>query len=570
MNQPQPPPQPKLKLKIGGLPNASITGAMTPSTTTPAGSPPPQTPGGSSTRIKLVARRPSGMTPATTPAPSDAGASFSMPPPAAPPTGAGAAAPKAAKAPKAPKVKIPKPTKTSPKKRPKPTDDDDDDDVPLANGTSKEPAKKKPKIMILKTPKGPPPKGPPKKPVLKVKYVGKTPYRPPGAAYDSEAEDRELDPQIEEQFLLRMMEGEHLNYLREQVQNKNIGTPKSQGGPDFSLKFIDEQGRRAVLSIQGQLYAAVLLDLPTITEGMKSWDKKAMVKSADICQMMLVFAKVNDEEEAKTVPLPKAVEHGHRWPHGITPPMHDARKRRFRKRLSKLEIQNKEAEVERLLALDREAISTNFEFIDEQPALPNDEESGDEYEEEDEDADAEGEIEDYFGDAEADQEVQDQEDEDAALEAEMMDMFNEEDEEEPAEPTDQATPAVGGTDAVTPATANTGTPMAPTDDSGTEAAAAVDAAAAAAEQEESLDDDEDDDEDADDDDMDGDGDEDRHDEVAGVRNQIASLKKQLADYEEQLSKMTSNIMKKRIEASIKNIKSEIKLKQSAIGEEDDD
>ncbi|KAM7209338.1 transcription initiation factor TFIID subunit 7 [Naviculisporaceae sp. PSN 640] len=561
MEQPQPPT--KLKLKMPNLPSASIASAgATPSrTTTPAGSPPPQTPGG--TKIKLV-RKPTGLTPGPTTESGDGAAPSAMAPPPAPSAANGATT---AQGPKVvPKVKIAKPTKTSPKKRAKPADDDDDD-VPLANGTSKEPQKKKPKIMVIKTPSGSKPaKSKPPTTIVKVKPIGKTPTRPTGICYDTEAEDKELDPVIEDQFILRMMEGEHLAYLREHVEKKTIGVHKSQGGPDFSLKFLDEQGRRAVLTIQGQLYAAILLDLPTITEGMKSWDKKAMIKSADICQMMLVFAKVKDEEEAKTVPLPKAVEHGHRWPHGITPPMHDARKRRFRKRLSKLEVQNKEAEVERLLALDKEAVSTKFEFIDNQPTLTAGDESGEEYEEEEEeDADADGEVEDYFGDAEGEQEMPDQSFDDDALEAEFMDAFGE---EEPIEAADQPTPGVGGvTDAVTPATAHTGTPAAQTEDSGTEAAGGAGAAPEQGAQDESGDEDDDDE---DDDDMDGDGDDDRHDEKAGVRAEIAILKKELAEKEESLTKVTSSILRSRLQTTIKNYKAEIKLKQSSIGEADDD
>ncbi len=120
-----------------------------------------------------------------------------------------------------------------------------------------------------------------------------------------------------------------------------------------------------MITVQNQAYAAILLDLPTITEGTKTWDKKSFVKAADIRQMLLVFARVANEQEAKSAPLPATVDQGLRWPHGLTPPMHDCRNRRFRKRLSKLEIQNKEAEVERLLAADRNAVNTRFEFVDE-------------------------------------------------------------------------------------------------------------------------------------------------------------------------------------------------------------
>ncbi len=442
--------------------------------------------------------------------------------------------------------------------------EESDEDRPLANGksgvASGEPAVKKTKLVIkpggLTTPRV-------KLPTVKVKPVGKIPTRPLGEGYDSEAEDREVDPVIEEQFLLRMMPGEHCEYLRQAIAEKRIGLNRAQGGADVTTKFLDEEGRRAVFIIQGQLYAAILLDLPTITEGMKTWDKKAMVKSADICQMLLVFAKVKGEEEAKNAPLPKAVEHGHRWPHGITPPMHDARNRRFRKRLSKLEIQNKEAEVERLLAADKDAVRTKFEFVDERQTQATIQESENEYDDEDAEADADGEVDDYFGNTQDQMDEGDLFDEeevdDAMLEAEFMDAV-----ETPINPTDPVTPAAIGTDVATPVTANTGTPAAQTEDSGAEADGA---------DEESVDDEEDEDDGDDDegDDMDDDGgDENRHDEVAGVKNEIAALRKQLAQYEQQYASSQLPMMRKRIEAMIKNVKSEIKLKQSAIGEVDED
>lgn len=116
-----------------------------------------------------------------------------------------------------------------------------------------------------------------RQPTLKVKPVGRIPQKPLGEGYDSEAEDREVDPVIEEQFLFRMMPGEHCDYLRTAVQAKQVGIPRSQGGADFQIKWLDDEGRRAMVTVKGQLYAAILLDLPTITEGMKTWDKKAMV-----------------------------------------------------------------------------------------------------------------------------------------------------------------------------------------------------------------------------------------------------------------------------------------------------
>ncbi|KAK0630135.1 TAFII55 protein conserved region-domain-containing protein [Bombardia bombarda] len=505
-------------------------------------SPTPQTPSGGPLKIKLLARKSLPSTPAdTTP-------QNYFPRPSPHPTGEGG--PATPGIPKITKIKAGKPGKPPTKKRIK-MEDDDDDEVPLANGTSQEPKRKKPKITLIKTPNVTKP------PTLKVKKSGNVPLRPLGEGYDSEAEDRELDPVIEEQFLFRMMPGEHCDYLSKAIKEKKVGIPPSQGGADVQFKFLDEDGRRVMFTIQGQPYAAILLDLPTITEGMKTWDKKAMVKSADICQMILVFAKVRNEEEARNAPLPKPVDHGHRWPHGITPPMHDARNRRFRKRLSKLEIQNKEAEVDRLLAADKDAVHSKFEFVDDSvPVAPvgtAPAESGEEGEEEDGEADGEGEM-DYFGDAEADQHDDSALYDDAALEAEFMTAM-----ETPAETTDVATPAFGG-DAVTPGTANTGTPAAQTEDEGQ--AAESDSGESESESENSGNDGE----------VDGDdnGDDGRHDNVASIRNEIAAYKKKLAGLEEQYAKMVQPMMKKRLMDQITGIKAELSLKMSSIGEADED
>lgn len=506
-------------------PNSSFQHATSPTPPTPSQGPP---------KIRLVSKsQPS------TPADAHPPATISRPGAITAATGPGAVPatpkhtqPKAARAPK-----------SSAKKRPRDGADDDGGDTPRANGGHQA---KRTKITLKPTTPGLV-----RQPTLKVKPVGRVPQKPLGEGYDSEAEDRELDPVIEEQLLFRMMVGaEHCDFLRTSIQAKMIGVPKAQGGADFSIKMLDDEGRRAAVTIKGQLYAGIVLDLPTITEGMKTWDKKAMVKSSDICQMMLVFAEVRSEDEAKTAPLPDAVEHGHRWPHGITPPMHDARNRRFRKRLSKLEIKNKEAEVDRLLASDREAITVRTEWIDNK--LPeggeDDEEEEDEYEE-----DAEGEADDYFGDADAEQQLEEEEEfsdvDDAALEAEFLETV-----ETPA--MDFATPAGGlGT---TPGTGAGTTPAAQPDEEAS-------GAAEEEEEEEESDEDEEDEEEEDG----GDG-EDGDEQVAGVRIEIANLKKQLKMYEDQLAASALPIMRKRLELNIRNVKAEILLKMSSIGETEED
>ncbi|KAK4128159.1 hypothetical protein N657DRAFT_638570 [Parathielavia appendiculata] len=537
MDPPQQPPPPKrlpsLKITSGA---SSFSAAAASSTITPNSSfqqtmsPAPLTPLQGPAKIKLVSKS----QPST---PAD-----SHPPALVPGPIINATADGVGKDPTAPKLtqtKAGRVSKPSAKKRIR-DEAEEDEDLPLANKTDHRAKKTK---ITLRTP------GPTRQPTLKLKPVGRIPQKPLGEGYDSEAEDREEDPVIEEQFIFRMMPGEHCEYLRQAVQNKQIGLPKAQGGADFQLKWLDEEGRRAVVTVKGQMYAAALLDLPTVTEGMKTWDKKSMVKSADICQILLVFAQVGSEEEAKTAPVPERADH-YRWPHGLTPPMHDARNRRFRKRLSKLEIKNKEAEVERLLAADRDAISVRTEWIDsKQHAAADDEE-------EESEEDAEGEADDYFGDANAEQLGQEKEEEeeefdDAALEAEFL--------EAPETPA-IATPAAV-TDALTPSAANAPTPQPQIEE---EAGGA---------EEESAEDEEEDDEDEGDEDEEEEEEEDERGEDEGeaaIRNEIASLKKRLRDYEVQLAASKTNLMRRRLEANIRNIKSEIDLKKSAIGETEED
>ena len=203
------------------------------------------------------------------------------------------------------------------------------------------------------------------------------PKRPIGVGYDSEASDAEEDPLIEHQYVLRMQPGSDCDYLREAIANKTLGASKSEGGADVSMKFLDKDWRRCIINIRGQNYAAVMVDLPCIIEGMKSWDKRGWWKVADIHQMLLVLGPTNDDATAKAHLLPKEID-SQTWAyaHGLTPPMHYVRKRRFRKRASYKTVEHIDEEVERLLALDKEAESATYRIVDDNEdaaAAPDDE-----------------------------------------------------------------------------------------------------------------------------------------------------------------------------------------------------
>ncbi|KAM3418461.1 hypothetical protein BST61_g4447 [Cercospora zeina] len=187
--------------------------------------------------------------------------------------------------------------------------------------------------------------------LVEIRARGKVPPRPKGVGYDSEDSETEKDPAVQQALILRMQPGPDAEYIRNAIAEGKIGGSDAE----VSLKFFERNYRRAFIKVQGRMYGAVLVDLPCIVESMKSFDKKGWWKVADIAQMLLVLGRCETEEQAKTMPLPREVnKENYQYAHGITPPMHWARKRRFRKRLNYNEAMNVEEEVNRLLQADKE------------------------------------------------------------------------------------------------------------------------------------------------------------------------------------------------------------------------
>lgn len=339
------PPGMKLKLSTGPKDNS-------------AQSTQPQTPATPSIKFKL------GGNSSSTPAP----ATFAVPPP-------------------------PKTAKLNTKKRQR--DDGDDKTTTQAS-----PAKKRPSIghtiklqglgkINSATAESPIPQTPQTASTTRFTISGfkptkSVPVRPLGVGYDSEAEDAEEDPAIEENLILRMQPGPDCDYLQEALKHRRIGP--GQGMAEVYMRFFQGNKRRAAVVIRGTPYAAVIVDLPCIVESMKSWDKRGWWKCADICQMLLVYAAVDSEYAAETAPLPREIDQKTwQWPHGLTPPMQNVRKRRFRKRVSYRTIELADEEVERLLKQDQLANdsggSTTANIVN-YDALRNDDlEEEEEYEE---------------------------------------------------------------------------------------------------------------------------------------------------------------------------------------------
>ncbi|PSR75389.1 hypothetical protein PHLCEN_2v9147 [Hermanssonia centrifuga] len=194
-------------------------------------------------------------------------------------------------------------------------------------------------------------------PKLKLKLSEKAAAQAPGMSflgpYDRELDSDDEDLVFEEQFILRMPPGEDCEKLKKMVATREIGN-------DVWFKFKDS--RRAVFHLGNNTYSAKLVDLPCIIESQKTLDNKQMFKVADICQMLVVEQPIPGEDalaNQKSFNIDEFI-----WPHGITPPLHHVRKRRFRKRINRRTIETVEQEVERLLEEDALADDVKYDVLE--------------------------------------------------------------------------------------------------------------------------------------------------------------------------------------------------------------
>ncbi|KAJ7940431.1 TAFII55 protein conserved region-domain-containing protein [Mycena leptocephala] len=189
-------------------------------------------------------------------------------------------------------------------------------------------------------------------PKLKLKLSDKAAAQAPGMSflgqYDRELDSDDEDLAFEEQFILRMPPGEDCEKLRKMVAAREVTS-------DVWFKFKDS--RRAVFHIGNNTYSSKLVDLPCIIESQKTLDNKQMFKVADICQMLVVENRIDHDEPLghKNFNIEEFI-----WPHGITPPLHHVRKRRFRKRVNRRTIESVEQAVERLL--DEDSLASEVKY----------------------------------------------------------------------------------------------------------------------------------------------------------------------------------------------------------------
>ncbi|XP_063793021.1 transcription initiation factor TFIID subunit 7-like [Pseudophryne corroboree] len=174
--------------------------------------------------------------------------------------------------------------------------------------------------------------------------------------------------ELESQFILRLPQ-EYASTVRRMVQSGSVNAKDR-----LSIE-LHPDGRHGIVRVDRVPLAAKLVDVPCVLECMKTIDKKTFYKTADICQMMVCTLDGDlypPLEEPSGVSDPKANKKKDRdrekkfiWNHGITLPLKNVRKRRFRKTAKKkyIESPDVEKEVKRLLSTDAEAVSVRWEVI---------------------------------------------------------------------------------------------------------------------------------------------------------------------------------------------------------------
>ncbi|XP_077165359.1 transcription initiation factor TFIID subunit 7-like isoform X3 [Paroedura picta] len=173
--------------------------------------------------------------------------------------------------------------------------------------------------------------------------------------------------ELESQFVLRLPP-EYASTVRRAVQSGSVGLKDR-----LTIELHD--GRHGIVRVDRVPLAAKLVDLPCTIESLKTIDKKTFYKTADVCQMLVCTVDGElypplEEPAASTDPRANKKKDKDRekkfiWNHGITLPLKNVRKRRFRKTAKKkyIESPDVEKEVKRLLSTDAEAVSVRWEII---------------------------------------------------------------------------------------------------------------------------------------------------------------------------------------------------------------
>nr|XP_026266267.1 transcription initiation factor TFIID subunit 7-like [Urocitellus parryii] len=187
--------------------------------------------------------------------------------------------------------------------------------------------------------------------------------------------------ELENQFILRLPQ-EHASTVRSLIHS---GSVKMKDKLKIDLS---PDRRHAVVEVEDVSLSAKLVDLPCVIGSLKTLDKKTFYKTADISQMLVCSADadlhssleepITSTDVSITGNNERETEKKYIWKHGITPPLKNVRKKRFRKTKKKtadfkqieeitfteyIDSPDVEKEVKRLLCSDAEAVSARWEVI---------------------------------------------------------------------------------------------------------------------------------------------------------------------------------------------------------------
>ncbi|XP_008828269.1 transcription initiation factor TFIID subunit 7-like [Nannospalax galili] len=186
----------------------------------------------------------------------------------------------------------------------------------------------------------------------------------------------------ENQFILRLPP-EHASTVRKIISSGNAT------GKDKLKIDLSSDGRRAIVEVDNIPLSAKVVDLPCVIESLKTLDRRTFYKTADVSQMLVCSADgdlhstpeepVTSTDATVTGRNEGEAEKKYIWNHGITPPLKNVRKKRFRKTTKKfpdmkhsegcsgyIDSKDVEKEVKRLLRSDAEAVSTRWEVVHEE------------------------------------------------------------------------------------------------------------------------------------------------------------------------------------------------------------
>ncbi|CAL8305868.1 unnamed protein product [Arctogadus glacialis] len=173
--------------------------------------------------------------------------------------------------------------------------------------------------------------------------------------------------ELESQFVLRLP-SEYASTVRRIAQSSSMNIK------DRLTVELHPDGRHGIVRVDRVPLACKLVDLPCILESLKTVDKKTFYKTADVCQMLVCtldgdlyppLEEPTGTTDPKTKKKDKDKDKKFVCNHGITLPLKNTRKRRFRKTAKKkyIESPDVEKEVKRLLSTDAEAVSVRWELI---------------------------------------------------------------------------------------------------------------------------------------------------------------------------------------------------------------